>query len=107
MTPCGSRAAICFDAGLSPRSIASVMRAARNGNVPPPWAKMNLRSGQRVMVPLTKRLAMHRVVSVPYPISAGATSGTTAPQHAGLIEWKKDRQLAAIDLVEHRREGRV
>ena len=63
-------------------------RSVRNGIVPPAWEKMNRMSGKRAAAPLNSRLAMVRVVSVPYSMTAGGMSGTRFRQ-----------QLAAVGCV--------
>ena len=55
--------------------------------VPPPCEKMKLMSLQRAEVPEKIRLAMVRVVSVPYSMITGGTPLARLRQQDGLFGW--------------------
>ena len=59
----------------------------RNGSVPPACEKMKLTLGQRCAVPEKTRLAMVRVVSVPYSMMTGGTPLPRFRQQAGSLGW--------------------
>ena len=55
--------------------------------VPPAWEKIQRMSGNRVAAPLNTRLAMVRVVSVPYSIAKSVISGSSPAQQIGPHGW--------------------
>ena len=61
------------------------MRPAIIGVAPPPWEKIQRMSGLLCTVPLTRRLAIVRVVSNGYSIACGGRPGCTALQHADVV----------------------
>ena len=74
------------------------MRPARNGAVPPACDQMYWMSGKRVEVPLNMTPRMARVVSVPYSMMPGGTSGMRFLQQLAAVGWTWTTALRRLSL---------